>query len=64
MSQLLVDAATALTHDEQQSRDSFAWFTGSNDDVQRRRDGMTLDAQGLTPLMLSLSMTNALRMAP
>ncbi len=54
MGQLLVDAATALTHDEQQSRDSFAWFAGTNDDVQRRRDGMTLDAQGLSPLMLSM----------
>jgi len=54
MGSLLVDAATALTRDEQQSRDSFAWFAGTNDDVQRRRDGMTLDAQGLSPLMLSL----------
>ncbi|MEP6796913.1 MAG: hypothetical protein ABI890_02140 [Lapillicoccus sp.] len=54
MGQLLVDAATALTQDEQQSQDSFAWFTGTNDDVQRRRDGMTLDAQGLSPLLLSL----------
>ncbi len=54
MGSLLVDAATALTHNEQQSKDSFAWFTGSNDEVQRRRDGMTLDAQGLSPLTLGL----------
>lgn len=54
LGQLLVDAATALTHDEQQSRDSYAWFTGTHDDVQRKRDGLTLDAQGLSPLMLSL----------
>ena len=54
MGRLLVGAATALTQDEQQSKDSFAWFAGSNDAVHRRRDEMTLDAQGLSPLILSL----------
>jgi hypothetical protein len=55
LGQLLVDAAFALTQDEQQSRDSFAWFRGNNDAVQRRRDGMTLDPQGMTPLVLSIA---------
>lgn len=54
MGQLLVDAATALTQDEQQSKDSFASFTADNDAVLRRRDGMTLDAQGLSLVVLSL----------
>ncbi len=51
---LLVDAATALTHDQQQSMDSFAWFRADDDAVQRHQDGLTLDAQGLSPLVLSL----------
>ena len=54
LGRLLVDAAEAIVADEQQSRDSFAWFRGSNDAVQRYRDGLTLDAQGLSPLVLSL----------
>ena len=49
---LLVDAATALTADEQQSTDGFVWFRGSNDDIQRYRDGLVLDGQGLGPLTL------------
>lgn len=55
LGQLLVDAAAALTRDEQQSKDSFAWFALTEDAVQRRRDGITLDAQGLSPLRLSLA---------
>jgi len=54
-SQLLIDAAEALTSDEQQSRDGFIWFRDSNDDVQRHRDGLVLDGQGLTPLVLSMA---------
>ena len=49
---LLVDAATALTADEQQSTDGFVWFRGSNDDIRRYRDGLVLDGQGLGPLTL------------
>jgi hypothetical protein len=55
LGQLLVDAAVALSHDEQQSRDSFAWFRANNDAVQRHRDGLTLDAQGMSPLILSIA---------
>jgi hypothetical protein len=55
MGQLLIDAALALTRDEQQSRDSFAWYRGDNDAVQKHRDGLTLDAQGMSPLILSLA---------
>jgi hypothetical protein len=55
LGRLLVDAAVALTRDNQQSRDSFAWFRANNDAVQRHRDGLTLDAQGMSPLILSIA---------
>jgi hypothetical protein len=55
LGRLLIAAAAAVTHDEQQSRDSFAWFRGNNDAVQRHRDGRTLDAQGMSPLVLSVA---------
>jgi hypothetical protein len=52
LGQLLVDAAQAVIADEQQSRDGFAWFRSNNDAIQTHRDGLTLDAQGLSPLIL------------
>jgi hypothetical protein len=55
LGRLLVDAAVALTRDQQQSRDSFSWFRANNDAVQRHRDGLTLDAQGMSPLILSVA---------
>jgi hypothetical protein len=55
LSELLIDAAEALTHDEQQSRDGFVWFRGSNDEIQRHRDGLVLDGQGLSPLVLGMA---------
>jgi nitroreductase len=53
LGQLLIDAAVALTQDKQQSLDSFAWFRANNDAIERQPDGMTLDAQGMSPVMLS-----------
>jgi len=55
MAELLIDAATALTADQQQSQDGFVWFRGNNDEVQRHRDGLVLDGQGMSPLMLSMA---------
>ncbi|RSM50750.1 hypothetical protein DMA12_00925 [Amycolatopsis balhimycina DSM 5908] len=55
MSRLLIDAAAALCDDDQQSRDNFAWFRGTNDDIQRYRDGLTLGGQGFGPLMLAIA---------
>jgi hypothetical protein len=55
LGQLMIEAATAITQDEQQSRDSFAWFRGTDNDVQRHRDGLTLDAQGMSPAMLTMA---------
>ena len=55
LSQLLIDAAVALTADEEQSKDGFVWFRNSNDEIQRHRDGLVLDGQGLSPLVLGLA---------
>jgi len=55
MSSLLVDAAGAVVGDEQQSRDAFAWFRNDRAEIEANRDGLTLDGQGLAPLMLSLA---------
>lgn len=49
--ELLVDAADAVVADDAMSRDGFAWLRQSQDDVQRLRDGLTLDAQALTPAL-------------
>jgi hypothetical protein len=45
---LMVATARAITRDEQQSRDSFRLFRSSWDDIQKHKDGLTLDAQGLS----------------
>lgn len=50
---LLVDAARAVTVDTRQSTDAFAWFRSNRDDIDRHRDGLTLDGQGLDPLTLT-----------
>ena len=55
MSSLLVDAAGAVVGDEVQSRDAFAWFRNDRADIEAHRDGLTLDGQGLAPLMLSVA---------
>ena len=55
LSQLLIDAAVALTADEDQSKDGFVWFRNSNDEIQRHRDGLVLDGQGLSPLVLGMA---------
>ena len=55
MGELLSAAAEALVADEQQSQDGFRWFRSSNDDVQRYRDGLVLDGQGVSPLVLSIA---------
>jgi hypothetical protein len=52
---LIIQATRAIIADEQQSRDSFAWFRNNRDDIDTHRDGLTLDAQGLSPVMLALA---------
>jgi hypothetical protein len=55
MSTLLNDAAAAVVGDAQQSQDAFSWFRNDRADIDAHRDGLTLDGQGLAPLMLSLA---------
>ena len=46
---LMVRGSEALVSDDEQSRDSFAWWRESWQQLQVRRDGLTLDAQALPP---------------
>jgi len=51
---LILDATKAIVADEEQSKDSFAWFRNNRDDIETHMDGLTLDAQGLSPLVLAV----------
>jgi hypothetical protein len=50
---LIIDATRAVVGDEEQSIDSFAWFRNNRDDIDAHMDGLTLDAQGLSPMVLA-----------
>lgn len=50
---LIIDAVEELIHDDQQSLDSHAWYRHDWDQVQRRKDGITPDAQASPRLMRS-----------
>jgi hypothetical protein len=52
---LIIDATRAIIDDEEQSTASFAWFRNDHDDIETHRDGLTLDAQGLGPLVLAVA---------
>lgn len=54
LSALIIETTKAIIADEQQSRDSFAWFRNNRDDIDTHKDGLTLDAQGLSPLVLAV----------
>jgi hypothetical protein len=47
----MVRGSEALVADDEQSRDSFAWWRESWQQLQTRRDGPTLDAQALPPTL-------------
>ncbi|HST43153.1 MAG TPA: hypothetical protein VLK58_26745 [Conexibacter sp.] len=47
---LMVAAAEAVTRDRQQSVDGFRLFRSDWDAIQRHKDGLTLDTQGLSEL--------------
>lgn len=53
--QLILEAAEAFAADRQQSVDSFQWWRDNWSDVQRLKDGMTVDAAGLSPLLTALA---------
>ncbi|WP_309616954.1 Acg family FMN-binding oxidoreductase [Salinibacterium sp.] len=49
---LLVEATESIVSDENQSVESFGWFRLERGDVERERDGVTLDCQGIDPATL------------
>jgi len=51
---LLVTATSAHNADDDQSRDSFAWWRSSWDEVQAHRDGLNIDGVGLPPMIRTL----------
>jgi hypothetical protein len=52
---LLVAATEAIIRDPDQSRSDFQWFRQSWDEIQRQRDGITVDAAGLSEVTQSLA---------
>jgi nitroreductase len=53
--ELLVAATEAMVSDPEQSASDYAWFRQDWDELQRRRDGITIDAAGLPELTASLA---------
>lgn len=53
LGELYVHATQAIIDDEQMSKESFAWFRNDRHAIDSHRDGLTLDGQGLTPMMLT-----------
>jgi hypothetical protein len=51
---LLVEATRAHVADDEQSRASFAWWRSDWDEIQRHKDGLTIDGVGLRPLVRTL----------
>lgn len=52
---LLVAATRAIILDPDQSRSDYAWFRQGWDEIQRQRDGITVDASGLSDLTQALA---------
>ncbi len=52
---MLVQATEALIADTDQSASNYAWFRQSSDEIQRQRDGITVDAAGLSDLVAALA---------
>jgi hypothetical protein len=50
----IVAATAAIIADREQSADSWRWFRLDWESLQRHRDGVTLDAAGLSPALLAL----------
>jgi hypothetical protein len=55
LGELLVDATEAIVADDEQGASDYAWFRQSWDEIQRRRDGITIDAAGLPELTTTLA---------
>jgi hypothetical protein len=52
---LYVEATEAIVADPEQSQEAFSWFRNDRGDIDRYRDGLTLDCQGLDGLTLFLA---------
>lgn len=52
LGRLYVEATEAITADTAQSTEAFTWFRSSRAGIDRHRDGLTLDGQGLGGLTL------------
>jgi hypothetical protein len=55
LSSLLVAATEAIIRDPDQSRSDYQWFRQTWDQIQRQRDGITIDASGLPELTQALA---------
>ncbi len=54
-STIVIEATQAIIEDRGQSEEFFIRFRNNRDDIDRFRDGVTLDGQGLAPLTLTLA---------
>lgn len=52
---LIVEATRAIVDDPEMSTDSARWFRGGRREIEASRDGVTLDAAGLSPAMTALA---------
>ncbi|MFJ1733018.1 Acg family FMN-binding oxidoreductase [Streptomyces sp. NPDC088254] len=52
LGRLYVEATEAITADSAQSTEAFTWFRSSRSTIDKHRDGLTLDGQGLSRLTL------------
>lgn len=52
---LLIESAEAIVADREQSIEGFSWFRNNRDAIEKYRDGLTLDAQGLSQLTLGVA---------
>lgn len=53
LGELYIDATRAIIDDEQMSVEGFSWFRSTRSSIERHRDGLTLDCQGLSTFMLA-----------
>jgi nitroreductase len=51
LGEMIVSSTARIIGDHEMSRDSSQWFRMTRDDVDQYRDGVTIDAFGLPPLM-------------
>ena len=51
LGELIVQASEAIISDREQSQDSAAWFRATWQEIQQKRDGLTVDAQALPAWM-------------